>query len=252
MASSRRGGPAGLVIGRVPAICCTCSNVPPFDRSRRLADGSRGVGRRRRTCGPGPRSTPAVGRTSGSTQGPVAAPPVPDRLEASVRGPAPSSAADIAEALSNEGWLTVLDDPLLAREHWVRVAGANGRGTVGPLRDGGRSSYGCYLRVDDPGPCAGPWADIARLEMSSGIGCDAAVEAAARAAGCRASRPLCTGTRGAPVNLTPIAGLERHLHRLQGDVRLALRAGARGGARTQPRGTDGMIDDEGTGSRSSM
>ena len=195
---------------------------------------------------------PAVGRTSGSTQGPVAATPVPDRLEASVRGPAPSSAADIAEALSNEGWLTVLDDPLLAREHWVRVAGANGRGTVGPLRDGGRSSYGCYLRVDDPGPCAGPWADIARLEMSSGIGCDAAVEAAARAAGCRASRPLCTGTRGAPVNLTPIAGLERHLHRLQGDVRLALRAGARGGARTQPRGTDGMIDDEGTGSRSSM
>ena len=139
---------------------------------------------------------PAVGRTSGSTQGPVAATPVPDRLEASVRGPAPSSAADIAEALSNEGWLTVLDDPLLAREHWVRVAGANGRGTVGPLRDGGRSFYGCYLRVDDPGPCAGPWADIARLEMSSGIGCDAAVEAAARAAGCRASRPLCTGTRG--------------------------------------------------------
>ena len=34
--------------------------------------------------------------------------------------------------------------------------------------------------------------------------------------GCRASRRRCTGTRGAPVNLTPIAGLERHLHRLQG------------------------------------
>ncbi|MCY4508969.1 MAG: hypothetical protein OXG35_18735 [Acidobacteria bacterium] len=26
------------------------------------------------------------------------------------------------------------------------------------------------------------------------------------------------------MNLTPIAGLERHLHRLQGDARLALRA----------------------------
>ena len=57
--------------------------------------------------------------------------------------------ADIAEALSNEGWLTVLDGPLhgirhrrglpvigyvkthhrrmLAREHWVRGAGADGR-----------------------------------------------------------------------------------------------------------------------------
>ena len=28
----------------------------------------------------------------------------------------------------------------------------------------------------------------------------------------------------APLNLTPIAGLERYLHRLQGDARLALRA----------------------------
>ncbi|MCY4510437.1 MAG: hypothetical protein OXG35_26295 [Acidobacteria bacterium] len=26
------------------------------------------------------------------------------------------------------------------------------------------------------------------------------------------------------MNLTPVAGLERHLHRLQGDARLALRA----------------------------
>ena len=42
--------------------------------------------------------------------------------------------------------------------------------------------------------------------------------------GCRASRRRCTGTRGPPVNPTPIAGLERHLHRRQGDARLALRA----------------------------
>ena len=43
-------------------------------------------------------------------------------------------------------------------------------------------------------------------------------------AGCRASRRRCTGTRGGPLNLTPIAGLERHLHRRQGDGHLALRA----------------------------
>ena len=43
--------------------------------------------------------------------------------------------------------------------------------------------YGCYLRVGDPGPWAGPWAGIARLEIPSGIGRDAAVEAAERAAG---------------------------------------------------------------------
>ena len=43
--------------------------------------------------------------------------------------------------------------------------------------------YGCYLRVGDPGPWAGPRAGIARLDMPSGIGRDAAVEAAERAAG---------------------------------------------------------------------
>ena len=85
--------------------------------------------------------------------------------------------------------------------------------------------YGCYLRVGDPGPWAGPWAGIARLEMPSGIGRDAAVEAAERAAGWLPSfaSALHRDAR-APVNLTPIAGLERHLHRLQGDARLALRA----------------------------
>ena len=85
--------------------------------------------------------------------------------------------------------------------------------------------YGCYLRVGDPGPWAGPWAGIARLEMPSGIGRDAAVEAVDRAAGWLPgfASALHRNAR-APVSLTPIAGLERHLHRLQGDARLALRA----------------------------
>ena len=69
--------------------------------------------------------------------------------------------ADIAEALSNEGWLTVLDGPSARHSapprparHRLREdapppharpralgqsAGADGRGTVGPLRDEGRS-----------------------------------------------------------------------------------------------------------------
>ena len=126
--------------------------------------------------------------------------------------------ADIAEALSTAGWLTVLDGPLhgirhrrgllvigyvkthhrrmLAREHWVRVPEltAGERSGLFAMED---ALYGCYLRVGDPGPWAGPWAGIARLEMPSGIGRDAAVEAADRAAGwLPASRRRCTGTRG--------------------------------------------------------
>ena len=154
--------------------------------------------------------------------------------------------ADIAEALSNGGWLTVLDGPLhgirhrrglpvigyvkthhrrmLAREHWVRVP---------ELTVGERSGLFAWRTRSTAATCAWatlargqvPWAGIARLEMPSGIGRAAAVEAADRAAGWLPSfaSALHRDAR-APVNLTPIAGLERHLHRRQGDARLALRA----------------------------
>ena len=176
--------------------------------------------------------------------------------------------ADIAEALSNDGWLTVLDGPLhgirhrrglpvigyvkthhrrmLAREHWVRVPEltAGERSGLFAMKD---ALYGCYLRVGDPGPWAGPWAGIARLEMPSGIGRDAAVEAAERSGGLAAglrvgSAPGRAGPgepdadRGPRTASAPAAG---------GRTPCPTR-GARGGARTQPRRTDGMIDDEGT------
>ena len=68
---------------------------------------------------------------------------------------------------------------MLAREHWVRVPEltAGERSGLFAMED---ALYGCYLRVGDPGPWAGPWAGIARLEMPSGIGRAAAVEAADR------------------------------------------------------------------------
>ena len=83
---------------------------------------------------------------------------------------------EIAEALSNEGSLTALDGPLhgirhrcglaiigyakthhrrmLAREYWVRVPEGNSRAFA--MED---ALYGCYLRVGDPGPRAGPRTD---------------------------------------------------------------------------------------------
>ena len=71
---------------------------------------------------------------------------------------------------------------MLAREHWVRVPEltAAERSGLFAMED---ALYGCYLRVADPRSWAGPWAGIARLEMPSGIGRAAAIEAAERAAG---------------------------------------------------------------------
>lgn len=154
--------------------------------------------------------------------------------------------SDVAERLCADGWLTVLDGPLHGIRHrrglpvvgyvkthrrrmlapgpWAQTPRLAVRERSGLFAMSGEL-YGCYLRVGDPGPWAGPWAGVARIEMPAGIGLAAAVEAADRAAGWLPdfASALHRDAR-APVNLTPIAGLERRLHHLQGDPRLALRA----------------------------
>ena len=154
--------------------------------------------------------------------------------------------ADIAEGLCADGWLTVIDGPLhgirrrrglpvvgyvkthhrrmLAPEHW-RQAPRLAAGERSGLFAMGDALYGCYLRVGDPGPWASPWSGVARIELPAGVGLADAAAAADEAAGWLPgfASALHRDAR-APVNLTPIAGLERHLHHLQGDPRLALRA----------------------------
>ena len=154
--------------------------------------------------------------------------------------------SDIAEQLCADGCLTVLDGPLhgirqsrslqvigyvkthhrrmLSEEQWRQVPQLATRERSG-LFAIGDELYGCYLRVGDPGPWAGPWAGIVRIEMPSGIGRATAIAVADQAAAWLPSfaSALHRDAR-APVNLTPIAGLERRLHHLQGDPRLALRA----------------------------
>ena len=152
----------------------------------------------------------------------------------------------IAEDLCGAGWLTVLDGPLhgirhrrdlpligyvkthhrrmLAPDQWLRIPelSAGARSGLFALPD---ELYGCYLRVGSPGPWAGPWAGIARIEVPAGIGRAAAIDTVDAAASWlpEFASALHRDAR-APVNLTPIAGLERRLHHLQGDPRLALRA----------------------------
>ena len=154
--------------------------------------------------------------------------------------------AGLADRLSREGWLTVLDGPLhnvrrshgvpvvgyvkthhrrtLAREHWNRVPeiGVGERSSLFAMRD---DLYACYIRLGDPGPWAGPWAGIVRIEVPATAGREAAIAAVDRASQWLpnfASAPHRDAR--APVNLTPVGALERRLHRLLGDARLALRA----------------------------
>lgn len=151
-----------------------------------------------------------------------------------------------AERLCEQGWFTVIDGPLhnirqtraqpvvgYVKTHHRRLLAATDWGAIPSLAVGERSGlfalgderYACYLRVGDAGPWAAPWAGIARLELPAGVGRSVAVDVAN---GLAASLPRFASRLHrdprAPVNLTPVTGLERHLHRLQGDARLALRA----------------------------
>ena len=92
------------------------------------------------------------------------------------------TASGTAAALAIIGYVKTHHRRMLAREHWVRVPELTAGERSGLFAMEG-ALYGCYLRVGDPGPWAGPWAGLARLKMPSGIGRDAAVDAADHAAG---------------------------------------------------------------------
>jgi hypothetical protein len=154
--------------------------------------------------------------------------------------------AQLAEELCSDGWLTIVDGPLnnirrtrtlpvvgYVKTHHRRLLDPFSWSRVPELGPGQRSSafalgdelYACYLRVGDAGRWASPWAGIVRLEVPAGAGRQAAVGALDAAASWlpRYASALHRDKR-APVNLTPVAGLEAQLRRRAGDARLALRA----------------------------
>ena len=163
----------------------------------------------------------------------------------------------LAEALVNEGYVTVVDGPLnFVRSKDVAVLGyvkTHHRALLPPeqhawipnLLAGERSSlflkrndiYSCYLRLTTPPPYAGPWAGIARLELPSSIGLEAAVEAADRAS---LMLPRFAGVAykdpRAPQNLKPVYELERYLRRRLGDRNLAVRAIRASALESRPKG----------------
>lgn len=152
----------------------------------------------------------------------------------------------LAEQLFEDGWLTVVDGPLnnVRRTRMVPVIGyvkthhrpmldAENWARVPRLAVAQRSSlfamgddlYGAYLRVGNPGPWSSPWGGIVRLEVPASAGRSTAANVIDGAASWL-PRYASVAHRDprAPVNLTPIAGLETALRRYWGDSRLALRA----------------------------
>ena len=165
-----------------------------------------------------------------------------DRLRRRMR----DTEAAVAEGLGAKEWLTVIDGPLhhirrtrtlpvigYVKTHHRQMLAAEAWRQVPDLRPGERSGlfamrddlYGCYLRVGVPGPWAGPWAGIVRLELPAGVGLSLARDSVQAAASwLPAFDSAHHRDERAPVNMAPVARLERHLHHLQGDPRLALRA----------------------------
>jgi hypothetical protein len=143
--------------------------------------------------------------------------------------------ARLAEQLSLEGWLTIVDGPLnfvrsldepvvgYVKTHLRRRLPAPLHARVPDLGVGqrtplflARQSYSAYVRVAARGRFASPWSGIVRIEVPESQGLGAARE---RADEVTCSLPRFAGVAHkdprAPQNLLPIAALERQLrHRL--------------------------------------
>ena len=151
----------------------------------------------------------------------------------------------LAERLSEEGHLVVVDGPLTyVRSRDQPVIGyvkTHSRALLDPehhrelpaLRPGertslftlGRDRYSCYLRLVPTGGISGPWVGIVRLELPQSAGLPASVRVVQEAA---AILPRYAGVAyrdpRAPQNLQPVGTLETRLRHLLGDPGLAYRA----------------------------
>ena len=153
--------------------------------------------------------------------------------------------ARLAEEISVQGFLTVVDGPL----HYVRsrdlpVVGyikTHHRTLLSPLDHSrvpalgagertsifavGSDRYSTYLRLAQNPALSGPWSGIVRLEIPQSAGLDTAARIADAMA---AALPRFAGVPHrdprAPQNLQPVGALESHLRHLLGSAELARRA----------------------------
>lgn len=151
----------------------------------------------------------------------------------------------LAERLSAEGWLAIVDGPLnfirsrdrtvvgLVKTHHRPLLAPSDHARVPELLCGertplfalGADRYSCYVRIAVPGPRSSPWFGIVRIEMPQSFGI-AAARTAADEVTCVLPRYAGIPHRDprAPQNLQPIGALEKQLRRRLGTSRLAGRA----------------------------
>jgi len=151
----------------------------------------------------------------------------------------------LAERLSADGWLAVVDGPLnfirsrdrtvvgLVKTHHRPLLAPADHARVPELLAGertplftlGTDRYSCYVRIAEPGPRSSPWFGIVRIEMPQSFGIDAA-RVAADEVTCVLPRYAGIPHRDprAPQNLQPVGALEKQLRRRLGSSRLAARA----------------------------
>ena len=156
--------------------------------------------------------------------------------------------AEVAARVGGDGHVVVFDGPLRSarrsrsgggqvmgyvKTHHRRTLAVEQWRQVPNLHAGQRTSlfampvgmYACYVRVGVPGPWAGGWAGVARLEVPQDAGLEAAAATVDQAAAWLPALATALHRNArAPVNLTPVAGLEKHLRRLLGNSGLAVRA----------------------------
>jgi hypothetical protein len=161
--------------------------------------------------------------------------------------------ARLAEQLTLEGWLTIVDGPLnyaraldqpivgYVKTHMRRRLPAQLHALVPELATGqrtplfpARQSYSAYVRIANPPRFATPWSGIVRIEIPESQGVAAAGQLADQVT---CSLPRFAGIPHkdprAPQNLLPVSALERQLrHRLgpadraARSIRLAVAAAA--------------------------
>lgn len=151
----------------------------------------------------------------------------------------------LAERLSGEGWLAVVDGPLnfirsrdrtvvgLVKTHHrpLLMPADHARvselvcGERTPLFTLGADRYSCYVRIATPGPRSSPWYGIVRIEVPQSFGVESARTTVDEVT---CTLPLYAGIPHrdprAPQNLQPIGALEKQLRRRLGPSRLASRA----------------------------